>query len=122
DYVYRQPGGPELLRGFHDDLRTTAPSEMLEFFPTDVIRETTPEATAREVGAVAASGCPRRARNSSRSRWATDIRSTASPTVQAPRGCPRRGRRNCSRRTAAQEDSTDGLATRGGRRCGRGCL
>jgi len=58
DYVYRQPGGPELLRGFHDDLRTTAPSEMLELFPTDVIRETTPEAMAREVGAVAASVLP----------------------------------------------------------------
>ena len=58
DHVYRQPGGPELLRRFHDDLRTTAPSEMLELFPTDVIREGTPEAMAREVGAVAASVLP----------------------------------------------------------------
>ena len=32
DYVYRQPGGPELLRAFHEELRRTAPSEMLPLF------------------------------------------------------------------------------------------
>jgi hypothetical protein len=32
DYVYRQPGGPELLRAFHDELQRTAPSELLPLF------------------------------------------------------------------------------------------
>jgi len=31
-HLYRQPGGPELLRRFHEDLQTTAPSEMAVLF------------------------------------------------------------------------------------------
>ena len=31
-YVYRQPGGAELLKRFYDDLRTVAPSETLPLF------------------------------------------------------------------------------------------
>jgi len=32
DHVYRQPGGPELLRAFHEELLRTAPSEMPPLF------------------------------------------------------------------------------------------
>jgi hypothetical protein len=32
-HVYRQPGGVELLRSFHDELQKTAPSEMAPLFP-----------------------------------------------------------------------------------------
>ncbi len=31
-HLYQQPGGVELLRGFHADLQKTAPSEMPPFF------------------------------------------------------------------------------------------
>lgn len=37
--MYRQPGGPELLRAFHDELLRTAPSEMMPLFT--VTEETT---------------------------------------------------------------------------------
>jgi hypothetical protein len=39
DHVYRLPGGPELLRAFHDELMRTAPSEMTPLFM--VTEETT---------------------------------------------------------------------------------
>ena len=32
DHVYHQPGGPELLRAFHEELLRTAPSEMMPLF------------------------------------------------------------------------------------------
>jgi hypothetical protein len=44
DHVYRQPGGPELLRAFHDELLRTAPSEMMPLFT--VTEETTPSVEA----------------------------------------------------------------------------
>ena len=34
-HLYQQPGGVELLRGFHAELQRTAPSEMLPLFPVD---------------------------------------------------------------------------------------
>ena len=34
-HIYKQPGGAELLRGYYDTVRTTAPSEMLPLFAID---------------------------------------------------------------------------------------
>jgi hypothetical protein len=44
DHVFRQPGGPDLLRAFHDELLRTAPSEMMPLFT--VTEETTPSVEA----------------------------------------------------------------------------
>jgi hypothetical protein len=44
DHVYRQPGGPELLRAFHEELLRTAPSEMTPLFT--VTEETAPSVEA----------------------------------------------------------------------------
>ena len=47
-HLYRQPGGPELLRAFHEELMRTASSEMTPLFM--ITEETTapPEAPRQE--------------------------------------------------------------------------
>jgi hypothetical protein len=35
-HLYQQPGGAELLRNFHEELQTTAPSELAPFFAAGV--------------------------------------------------------------------------------------
>jgi hypothetical protein len=54
DHVYRQPGGPELLRAFHDELLQTAPSEMTPLFT--VPEETPPVAAPRHEQVVQVAG------------------------------------------------------------------
>jgi hypothetical protein len=54
DHVYRQPGGPELLRAFHDELRRTAPSEMTPLFT--IMEETPPVEEPRHEQVVQVAG------------------------------------------------------------------